>query len=105
MNPEPILFAHGNIAMPRIVDSLERAKQLAAEDARRSSTPQPVLAVDLHHPERPVTVLGHVRPDGSYQDLVEPAGSCRWRIPVDAYGETQRRGIQIIAPRNHCIQQ
>ena len=68
-NAESVLFAHGSIAMPRMVDTLERAKQLAHDDARRTGTAQPVLAVDLHHPESAVTILGYVQPNGSYEEL------------------------------------
>lgn len=68
-NAESVLFAHGNIAMPRMVDSLERAKQLAHGDARRTGTAQPVLAVDLHHPNSAVQVLGYVQPNGDYKEL------------------------------------
>lgn len=67
MNTDPLLFGHGSIAMPRMVGSLQRAKQLAAQDAQRSGQPEPVLAVDLDHPELAVEVLGYMHPDGSYR--------------------------------------
>lgn len=68
MESSRVLFAHGNSAMPRIVSSLERAKELALADAKRNGAPEPILAVDLQHPDRPVRVLGLMYPDGSYHD-------------------------------------
>ncbi|GAC1595527.1 MAG: hypothetical protein NVS3B21_18630 [Acidimicrobiales bacterium] len=70
MEPESsVLFAHGSVAMPRMVGTLERAKRLAHDDARRAGTAQPVLAVHLRNPELAVEVLGYMGPDGAYEDL------------------------------------
>lgn len=69
MSQDSPLFAHGSIAMPRMVGSLRQAQRLAADDARRSGRPEPVLSVDLRHPERAVEILGYMRADGTYQEV------------------------------------
>lgn len=68
MESNRVLFAHGSPSMPRIVSSLERAKALGLADAVRSGSPEPILAVDLQHPELPVRVLGFMYPDGSFHE-------------------------------------
>lgn len=68
MSQDSPLFAHGSIAMPRMVGSLQQAQRLAADDAKKSGRPEPVLSVDLRHPERAVEIVGYVSPDGIYQE-------------------------------------
>jgi len=52
-----------------MVGSLQQAQRLAGDDARKSGRPEPVLSVDLSHPERAVEVVGYVSPDGTYQQV------------------------------------
>ena len=68
MPHETPLFAHGSPAAPMIVATLELAKQRAHDDAVRRGEAQAVLLVDLHHPEQSTITLGHVHPDGSYEE-------------------------------------
>lgn len=66
MTNDRVVFAHGSTSTPRIVSSLTRAKDRAREDAARNRDLEPILIVDLDHPERNAVVLGYVDPEGLF---------------------------------------
>ncbi|HWU33581.1 MAG TPA: hypothetical protein VN108_11955 [Marmoricola sp.] len=74
MGSETIVYAHGNPAMPVIVNTLNRAQERALADAARRGQAEVVMLVDLGHPERHIQILGHAHPDGRYVDAEGPDG-------------------------------